>query len=132
MGYVLINGKRYYQDSRGNVSLDNVSQEEADRRERGAALSPAERNRARSEAFNHSSSRRNTAATRTRQSVRLLVVTATVVTALAAGAFAYNQIHESPAEKAIADYMRELTEKVTEEEDTASEIPETEAAGISD
>ena len=32
MSYVLRNGKRYYQDAEGYESIDNVSQEEADRR----------------------------------------------------------------------------------------------------
>ena len=84
MGYVLRNGKRYYQDENGNLSLDNVSQEEADRRER-----------------------RNTSPGHNVVpwgSIILMVVVSALV-----GAFFYNQRHISLAEKAIIEYMENVS-----------------------
>lgn len=90
MGYVLRDGKRYYQDGAGNLTLDNVSQEEADRRQvRSARIPPAN---ARSEtSFSPSAS--------------LALGILLIALFMLIGAFIYNQRYESPAEKAINDYM---------------------------
>lgn len=96
MAYMLRNGKRYYQDERGNVSLDNVSQEEADRRERRNSMS----------SFVHSDS---AAGTVYRQaSVHWGAIIILGIVFMVIGAIIYSQSHVSTAEKAIADYMNNV------------------------
>lgn len=105
MGYVLINGKRYYQDSNGKVTLDNVSQAEADRRERR----------------NQTGNTSNTPVMNSSVPWRIIIVIAVLI--MVVGAFIYNRSHVSPAEQAIIDYMEDVsgtTESITEENAEAS------------
>ncbi len=105
MGYVLRDGKRYYQDGAGNLTLDNVSQEEADRREVQSARVPPHHVRS-----------------QTGFSPSVLLVLGVLVIALVMliGAFVHNQRYESPAEKAINDYMNRTDGTVV----SSSEIPD--------
>lgn len=105
MGYVLRDGKRYYQDGAGNLTLDNVSQEEADRREMRSARIPPTHVRS-----------------QTGSSSSALLVLGVLVIALVMliGAFIHNQRYESPAEKAINDYMNRTDGTVV----SSSEIPD--------
>ena len=90
MGYVLRNGKRYYQDSDGKLILDNVSQHEADCRGRqSAGESPV----------CHDA---DTGATGACLGLVGLMI---VVLMLLVGACIYNRCSVSPAEQAIEDYM---------------------------
>lgn len=115
MSYVLIDGKRYYKDDRtGRVTLDNVSQAEADRR--------AQRNKgvvktsgtSRSSAINSNGNNRtvanpvnttHTVRTTTGTGIPWKVVIVCAVIALFVGAFFYNRSHISSEEQAINDYM---------------------------
>lgn len=106
-GYVLKNGKRYYEDENGNLSLDNVSQAEADRRERLSSSHIS----IHSSAYNRTS--HNTIwGTGTkigfgRVPWRVVILIGIILMFVAA--FFYNQNHVSPAEKAISDYMDNVT-----------------------
>lgn len=94
MGYVLINGKRYYQDAAGNVTLDNVSQQEADHRERSNTTPPV-----------------------ISRSIPYGIIATIVILIMILGAFIYNHLHVSLAENAINDYMNAMvgnTETVIE------------------
>lgn len=115
MSYVLIDGKRYYKDDRtGRVTLDNVSQVEADRR--------AQRNKGvvrtsgtgRTSAVNSNGNNRTAAnPVNTTHTVRTTagiglpwkVVIVCAVIALFVGAFFYNRFHISSEEQAINNYM---------------------------
>lgn len=104
-GYVLRNGKRYYQDEGGNLTLDNVSQEEADRREK--------RNIKTSSSSSDISTASPSDTSRNRISItsvpwRLVVLFC--ILCMMAGAFVYNRSHTSPAEQAISDYMSQAGE----------------------
>ena len=93
MGYYLINGKRYYKDDRtGRVTVDNVSQEEAERRERpnwtAAESSPFSQK-------NHN--------------VWWWVLGAVVIVSVLA-ASSYNSSHISDEERQIIGYMAETTD----------------------
>lgn len=109
-GYVLKNGKRYYEDENGNLSLDNVSQAEADRRERLSSSHVS----IHSTSYNRTS--HNTVlGTRVRTKLdfgsapwRVIILIGILFMFVAA--FFYNQNHVSPAEKAISDYMDNVTE----------------------
>lgn len=109
MSYVLIDGKRYYKDDRtGRVTLDNVSQAEADRR--------AQRNKGvvrtsgtgRTSTVNSNGNNR-TAANPVRTTAGIgfpwKVVIVCAVIALFVGAFFYNRSHISSEEQAINNYM---------------------------
>ena len=98
MGYVLRDGKRYYQDSVGNLMLDNASQEEADRREMRSAWIP--KVPARPEASTSSS---------------FLSVLGVLLLALMLliGAFIYNRRYVSPSENAINEYMNRHSSEYT-------------------
>lgn len=115
MSYVLIDGKRYYKDDRtGRVTLDNVSQAEADRR--------AQRNKGvvrtsgtgRTSTVNSNGNNRTAAnPVNTTHTVRTTagiglpwkVVIVCAVIALFVGAFFYNRSHISSEEQAINNYM---------------------------
>lgn len=115
MSYVLIDGKRYYKDDRtGRVTLDNVSQVEADRR--------AQRNKGvvrtsgtgRTSAVNSNGNNRTAAnPVNTTHTVRTTagiglpwkVVIVCAVIALFVGAFFYNRFHISSEEQVINNYM---------------------------
>ena len=90
MGYVLRDGKRYYQDSAGNLVLDNVSQTEADRRETRSA-------------WRHRTNDRSKSGLSKSGSLVLGVLIFALL--LLIGAFIHNQRFESPAAKAIDEYM---------------------------
>jgi len=103
MSYVLINGKRYYKDDRtGRITLDNVSQAEADRRAQCRQCK------------------------KRKQCIGVKPIAVSLVIAAFAGAFLYDFYHVSPAEEAIADYMR------AEQADAASDTAETETAGVTE
>jgi len=90
MGYVLRDGKRYYQDDAGNLALDHASWEEADRREKRSAWppkAPARREASTSSAF--------------LQALGVLFI----ALLLLIGAFIYNRSYVSPSENAINEYM---------------------------
>lgn len=109
-GYVLKNGKRYYEDENGNLSLDNVSQAEADRRERLSSCHVS----IHSTSYNRTS--HNTVlgtGARTKLGfgrVPWRVIILIGILLMFVVAFFYNQNHVSPAEKAISDYMDNVTE----------------------
>ena len=98
MGYVLRDGKRYYQDHAGNLSLDNVSQMEADRRETRSARG-----------------RPGNLLTETVRSSPALRMIGILVIALVIliGAFIYNQRYVSPSENAINEYMNRHSSEYT-------------------
>lgn len=100
MSYVLIDGKRYYKDDRtGKVTLDNVSEAEAERRAQ-RKITPV-----RNTGFGGT---RNTVRTATpvphHSFVWKLFIIGAVIAAFV-GAFLYNHYHMSAAETAITDYM---------------------------
>lgn len=113
MSYTLINGKRYYKDDRtGRTTLDNVSQEEADRR--------AQRNQGVARTT-------GTDGTTVHTGFPWKAVIACAVIILFIGAFFYNRSHISSEEQAITNYMNaEDTdsddEAATSEEDSASAL----------
>lgn len=105
MGYVLRNGRRYYQDEHGNLSLDNVSQEAADRRERRNpnpvfvhTSSPA------GSSFGFSSGNDTNIALR-HSTIPWGAIVIALIALMIVGAFFYNKSHVSSAEKAISEYM---------------------------
>lgn len=113
MGYELINGKRYYRDSRGRLSLDRASQEAAQlRAQHDAGQPPA------------------AAGTRTggTGAALLPLKILAVVVLLVICAVVRNVRYDSPAEQAIDAYMDQhngtaetVTEQVTQEaEETVS------------
>lgn len=105
MGYVLRNGKRYYQDENGNLSLDNISQEEADRRERRNANSVFAATNTYSGTSRNSTSSGMTGILPGHKSVLWMGIILMAVILVLIGAFFYNQRQASSAEKAITDYM---------------------------
>lgn len=112
MGYHLIDGKRYYRYNNGNLWLDNVSQEEADRRERENALLLQANNSANHEISVHTSSRGYNTSTHSHRSIPwgtiIIVLIVIMVVGAVVGAFVFNQSHRSPSEKTIIDYMENL------------------------
>lgn len=109
MGYVLRNGKRYYQDENGNLSLDNVSQEEADRRERRNANSVFTATNTYSGTSRNSTSSGMTGTMPGHKSVPWMGIILMAVILVLIGAFFYNQRQASSAEKAITDYMENVS-----------------------
>lgn len=107
MGYVLRNGKRYYEDAHGNLTLDDVSQAEAERR---ASRSGAPRSRT----YRVASARSGGAGGRASVSIGIFFL---VVVILFLGAFLYNLVSDSPSERAIREYMdgRDQIQMVTDE-----------------
>lgn len=116
MSYRWIRGKRYYVDDRtGRITLDNVSQAEADRRaqrNQGKAR-PTETYRPQTATGNgrtvgsagnviHTT---GTAGTTVHTGFPWKAVIACAVIALFVGAFFYNHSHVSSEEQAITDYM---------------------------
>lgn len=115
MSYILIDGKRYYKDDRtGRVTLDNVSQAEADRRAqrnkgvvrtsgtgRPSAVNSNGNNRTAANPVNTTHTVRTTTGT----GIPWKVVIVCVVIALFVGAFFYNRSDISSEEQAINNYM---------------------------
>lgn len=135
MSYVLINGKRYYKDDRtGIITLDNVSQAEADRR--------AQRNqdtakttgtyrpqaivgngRTISNAGNVIHTAGTVGATVHEDFPWKMVIACTVIV-LFIGAFLYNRSHVSSEEQAIINYMNT--------QQAVSDIVEVETVSVGD
>lgn len=109
MGYVLRNGKRYYQDENGNLSLDNVSQKEADRRERRNTNPVFAATNAYSGTSRNSISSGVTGTMQGHKSVPWGAIILMAVVLALIGAFYYNQRHVSSVEKAITDYMENVS-----------------------
>lgn len=115
MSYVLIDGKRYYKDERtGRVTLDNVSQAEADRRAQRNKGVVRNSGTGRTSAVNSNGNNRTAAnSVNTTHTVRTTagigfpwkVVIVCAVIALFVGAFFYNRSHISSEEQAINNYM---------------------------
>ena len=130
MSYVLINGKRYYKDDRtGRVTLDNVSQAEADRRERRGqwTVRPAGSRPGQTSSWSGRTSgtypgqtsswsgrTSRPAANRPRSTGRAAaapagipwkLLIACLAMILLASAFFYNRSHTSMEEQAIRNYM---------------------------
>ena len=115
MSYVLIDGKRYYKDDRtGRVTLDNVSQAEADRRAQknkgvvrtsGTSRSSAVNSNGNNRTAANPVSTNHTVRTTTGTGIPWKVVIVCVVIALFIGAFFYNRFHISSEEQAINNYM---------------------------
>lgn len=105
MGYVLKNGKRYYQDESGNLTLDNVSQEEADQREKRSTKTRSS-NSGISTASPYNTSGVGISIT----SVPWRLVVLICVLCMMVGAFIYNRSHTSSAEQAISAYMSQVGE----------------------
>ena len=116
MSYVLIDGKRYYKDDRtGRVTLDNVSQAEADRRAQknkgvvrtsGTSRSSAVNSNGNNRTAANPVSTNHTVRTTTGTGIPWKVVIVCVVIALFIGAFFYNRFHiSSGKEQAINNYM---------------------------
>ena len=95
MGYVLRDGKRYYQDGAGNLMLDNVSQEVADRREARSATGPPFKT------TDHAG---------LPPAVSLMLGALVLAVVMLVGALIHNHRYESPAEKAIHEYMSHTRE----------------------
>ena len=103
MSYVLIDGKRYYKDDRtGRVTLDNVSQVEADRRAQKNKGVVRTSGTSRSSAVNSNGNNRtaanpvntnHTVRTTTGTGIPWKVVIVCAVIALFIGAFFYNRFH---------------------------------------
>lgn len=120
MGYALIDGKRYYVDDRTKeMTLDNVSQAEADQRERNRQAAYRRRRRV---SPNRLPGRRAEAcgmdvmheAQPQRRSFPKEWVFLIVVILFVIGAFAYNQTHISREEAKIITYMEEEGRRETE------------------
>lgn len=121
MSYILQNGRRYYKDDRtGRVTVDNVSQAEADRRERQNQY----RSGLQASGYNDVVGRRINpgAALETPGISRKLIVILLVIVVFAA-AFLYNHYHESDSETAINNYMTAEgnSEEVSENSDNIDE-----------
>ena len=103
MSYILQNGRRCYKDDRtGRVTVDNVSQAEADRRERqhqyrlGLQVS----------GYNDVVGRRiNPGAMITSTGISWKLIVILLVLVVFVAAFLYNHYHESDSETAINNYM---------------------------
>lgn len=119
MSYVLDNGTRCYKnDKTGKVSVDNVSQEEADRRARQNQNSPViQKRQSQGNVSLRSSVQRPSVQ---RQTVQQTVgnakypfswgmVGCAVFLIAVISAFTYNHTHVSSAERAIIEYMNEET-----------------------
>lgn len=136
MSYVLIDGKRYYKDDRtGRVTLDNVSQAEADRRAqrnkgvvrtsgtgRTSAVNSNGNNRTVANPVNTTHTVRTTAGT----GFPWKVVIVCAVIALFVGAFFYNRSHISSEEQAINNYMN------AQQSQAAADTVETESVSSDD
>lgn len=109
MGYVLKNGKRYYQDEDGTLLLDNVSQEEADRREWLSSNSISKRVTSYTGTSHNSVSGTGAGTMPNRECVPWIVIILIVILLMFVVAFFHNQNYISPAEKAISDYMDSVT-----------------------
>lgn len=136
MSYVLIDGKRYYKDDRTErVTLDNVSQAEADRRAqrnkgvvrtsgtgRTSAVNSNGNNRTAANPVNTTHTVRTTAGT----GLPWKVVIVCAVIALFVGAFFYNRSHISSEEQAINNYMN------AQQAQAAADTVETESVSSGD
>jgi hypothetical protein len=109
MGYVLRNGKRYYQDENGHLSLDNVSQNEADRRERRNSNSSSSPAKPYSGTSHNPVLGGGASIMPDHRSVPWGIIIVSVIVLMLVGAFLYNQHHVSSAEQAISEYMDNVT-----------------------
>lgn len=124
MSYILQNGRRCYKDDRtGRVTVDNVSQAEADRRERQhqyrSGLQVSDYNDVVGKRINPGAM-----ITSTGISWKLIVILLAIVVFVAA--FLYNHYHESDSETAINNYMTAAgnSEGVSENSDHIDEEQE--------
>lgn len=134
MSYVLINGKRYYKDERtGRITLDNVSQAEADRRiqwDQGIVrTSGINRSQVREENGRTTTNTGNithasgAAGASVHRGFLWKAIIFCAVVALCIGAFFYNRSHVSSEEQAIKNYMNAQTNQTVsdiEEDETNS------------
>lgn len=134
MSYCLINGTRYYKDDRtGRVSVDNVSQEEADRRARQKSAGPVFQGSGGQRIVRQSTpSNRAAVGGGTRSGTAVssaagsrsfpwVVVVVVVVAAAILGAVYYNRTHVSNTEQAIDNYMQQETAAAQEYNSEAEE-----------
>lgn len=122
MSYVLIDGKRYYKDDRtGRVTLDNVSQAEADRRAQrnkgvlrnsGMSQLSVVNNNVNNRQTTNPVNTAHTVGTNTRSGFPWKAAIICAVIVLFVGAFFYNRFHVSSEEQAINNYMNEQQDKV--------------------
>lgn len=135
MSYVLINGKRYYKDDRtGRITLDNVSQAEADQRAYRNQGIVRTSGRNRSQVMGENGRTTTTAgniayasgtigtSVHTGFLWKAIIVCAVVV--LCIGAFLYNRTHISSEEQAISSYMNAQLDQ------TVSDIEEDEIVAM--
>ena len=140
MGYCLINGKRYYRDDQtGRLTVDNVSQQEADRRmnrteNRSVSRGTAVRSGSMAASQNSRGTVRNAAPAR-RRSRRIpwgWILAAAVILSVI-GAFVYNRSHISAEEQTISSYMQAVfgngdSAEVSPENSDTSNVSAEEAA----
>lgn len=135
MSYVLINGKRYYKDDRtGKITLDNVSQVEADRRAqrnhdtaKTTGINRPQTIAGNGRTTNNAGNVIHTAGTvgaTVHEDFPWKTVIACTVIALFIGAFFYNRSHVSSEEQAIINYMNA--------QQTVSDIVEDETVSVGD
>lgn len=113
MSYVLIDGKRYYKDDRtGKITLDNVSQAEADRRTqrnqgttRTTGIYRPHTAAGNGRTTDNAGHTTGTAGTTAHTGFPWKAVITCVVIVLFIGAFFYNRSHVSSEEQAITNYM---------------------------
>ena len=117
MSYVLVNGKRYYKDDRtGRITVDNVSQEEADRRARRTQYTVRSSVTSRPKPAAGNSRTTSSAGNRTaHEGFPWKVIIVCAVIAMFIGAFLYNHFHVSSAEEAITNYMNDQQANVVDE-----------------
>ncbi len=102
MSYVLIGGKRYYKDDRtGKVSLDNVSQAEAERRAQGSLVVHQNQYAGRT-AGNRPKSVTGTRSIGGKPWIPIIIGAALLAIVCA---FSYNRSHTSSTAAMISDYM---------------------------
>ena len=105
MGYVLRNGRRYYQDEHGNLSLDNLSQEAADRRARQNPNPLFAHTSSPAGASSVFSSGNGTNIALRQSTIPWGAIVIVIIALMMVVAFFYNKNHVSSAEKAISEYM---------------------------
>lgn len=120
MGYVLRNGKRYYQYEDGRLERDILTQEEADRRERRNI----NRTPFRPAGIPSGSSINRSGGRTTASSVPWGLILVVCILCMIAGAFYYNSTHDSPAEQAITDYMNGTAWANGDQKDNEEAVPE--------
>ena len=135
MSYILVDGKRGYKNDRtGEVSIDNVSQEEAERRARQNQSFSVIQSRKSQGNLHYSPPNHNQTAQHAVSSVKQPISwrMAGVVLVLIAviGAFIYNHTHISLAEQSIIEYMEK--HGVTESTHLNSSIPYMETLDVSE